>query len=143
MPTVSLDQLQGAVEWVSGDIFDNEAYICRQTGRIYWIGGDSGMIDEEAVPEDVHDNDKYLPVPDKRDLDLGKQLAFDFASEYLAQYYDDVRDMFRRKGAYRRFKALLEQKELIEKWYRYSDEHEAKALAKWCATKGVTLEISA
>lgn len=140
MPTVSLDQLQGAVEWASSDFLDNEAYICRHTGKIYWIAGDPGMIDEEEeVPEDIHDSDKYLLVPDKRDLNLGKQLAFDFASQYLAQHYDDVRDMFRRKGAYRRFKDFLEREELLEIWYRYSDEHEAKALAEWCETEGLAL----
>jgi hypothetical protein len=117
MPTVSLDQLQNAMEWASSDFLDNEAYICRQTGKIYWIAGDPGMIDEEEeIPEDIHNGDRYLPVPDKRDLDLGNQLAFDFATRYLAQYYDDVRDMFRRQGAYRRFKDFLERKDMLEKW---------------------------
>jgi len=140
MPTVSLDQLQNAMEWASSDFLDNEAYVCRQTGKIYWIGGDPGMIDEEEeIPEDIHNNDRYLPVPDKRDLDLGNQLAFDFATRYLAQHYDDVRDMFRRRGAYRRFKDFLERKDLLEKWYAYSDEQEAKALAEWCEAEGLSL----
>lgn len=135
MPTVSLDQLQDAVEWVSCDFLDNEAYICRQTGKIHWISGDSGSIDEEDVPEDIHDDDKYLPVPDKRDLDLGNQLAFDFTSQYLAEHYNDVRDKFRRRGAYRRFKGFLERKGMLEKWYAYSEEQEMKALAEWCESE--------
>ncbi len=141
MPIVSLDQLQNAMEWVSTDLLDNEAYICRQTGKIYWIAGDPGMIDEEEeVPEDIHDSAKYLPVPNKRDLDLGSQLAFDFASQHLPQHYDDVRDMFRRPGAYRRFKDFLERKGLLEKWYRYSDECEAKVMGEWCDTEGFSVE---
>ena len=45
------------------------------------------MIDEEEeISEDIHNNDRYLAVPDKRDLDLGNQLAFDFATRYLAQH---------------------------------------------------------
>lgn len=139
MPIVSLDQLQNAMEWASSDFLDNEAYICRQTGRIYWIAGDPGMIDEEEIPEDIHDGDKYLPVADKRDLDLGSQLAFDFTSQYLAQHYDDVRGMFRRQGAYRRFKDFLERKDMLEKWHAYSDEQAAQALGKWCETEGLSL----
>ena len=140
MPTVNLDQLQNAMEWASSDFLDNEAYICRQTGKIYWIAGDPGMIDgEEEIPEDIHNGDRYLPVPDKRDLDLGNQLAFDFATRYLAQHYDDVRDMFRRQGAYRRFKDFLERKDMLEKWYAYSDEQAAKALGEWCETEGLSL----
>ena len=140
MPTVSLDQLQDAMEWVSSYPVDNEAYICRQTGKIYWVAGDPGMIDEEEeVPENIHDADKYIPVPDKRYFDLGNQLAFDFTSQYLTERYDDVRDMFRGKGAYRRFKDILERKELLEEWHRYSDERSAKELAEWCELEGLTL----
>ncbi len=97
------------------------------------------MIDEEEISEDIHNSDRYLPVPDKRDLDLGKQLAFDFAAQYLAQHYDDVRDMFRRQGAYRRFKDFLERKDMLEKWYVYSDEQVAKALGEWCEAAGLSV----
>ena len=73
------------------------------------------MIDEEdEIPEDIHNSDRYLPVPGKRDLDLGNQLALDFATQYLAHHYDDVRDMFRRQGAYRRFKDFLERQDMLE-----------------------------
>jgi len=139
MPTVSLDQLQNAMEWASSDFLDNEAYICLQTGKIYWIAGDPGMIDEEEVPEDVHNSDRYVCVPDKRDLYLGNQLAYDFASQHLPQQCDNVRDMFRRQGAYRRFKDFLERKDMLKKWYAYSDEQEAKALGEWCEVEGLSL----
>lgn len=138
MPTVSLDQLQDAMLWVSSDFLDNEAYVCRQTGKIFLVADDSGMMDEEDVPEDIHISDRYLHVPDKRDLDLGKQLVFDFSSQYLAQHYNDVRDMFRRKGAYRHFKDFLERQDMLEKWYAYSDKQEAKALAEWCEAQGLS-----
>lgn len=140
MPTISLDQLQNAMEWASSDFLDNEAYICRQTGKIYWIVGDPGMIDEEEeIPEDIHKSDRYLAVPDKRDLDLGNQLAFDFAAQYQAKHYDEVRDMFRRQGAYRRFKDFLERKDMLEKWYAYSDEQAAQALGEWCDAAGLSV----
>jgi len=58
MPTISLDQLQNAMEWASSDFLDNEAYICRQTGKIFWIAGDPGMIDEEEISEDIHNSDR-------------------------------------------------------------------------------------
>ena len=139
MPIVSRDELENTLEWVTSDVLDNEAYICRKTGKIHWISGDPGAVDDEEIPEDIHDSGKYLPVPDKHDLDLGNRLVFDFASQYLPQRYDDVRDMFRRKGAYRRFRSLLERQALLEEWYRYSDEREAKALAKWCEAEGLGL----
>ena len=141
MATVDLDQLLGAVEWVSSDSLTNEAYVCRKTGQIYWIPDelDKGGEGEDA-PDDVHDFGKYVLVPDKHYLDLGNKLAFDFAAQFLADRYDDVRNMFRGKRAYRRFRVLLQQRNLLEKWYAYSDEQTRKALEEWCETEGFGLE---
>lgn len=109
MTTVSLDDLDSAMEWVSSGFMDNQAYVCRESGKIYWISGEPGVLDEEdEIPDDIDDLDKYVLVPSKRDLDLGSHLVFDFTVRYLPKHYDQVRDMFRRKGAYGRFKGLLE-----------------------------------
>ncbi len=139
MAIINRDELENTMEWVSSDFLDNEAYVCRMTGKIYWISGDPGAIDAEEVPEDIDDSDKYLPVPDKRYLDLGNRLVFNFISQYLPQRYNDVRDMFRRKGTYQRFKNFLERQALLEEWYRYSDEQQTKALAEWCEEEGFEL----
>jgi len=140
MTTVSLDDLDSAMEWVSSDFVDNLAYVCRDSGKIYWISGEPGVLDEEEeIPDDIENPDKYVPVPDKRNLDLGSHLVFDFTARYLPQYYDQVRDMFRSKGAYGRFKDLLERQDTIQAWYAFSDEQEIKALKEWCKEEGLQL----
>jgi len=141
MPTVDLDELQGAVVWVSGDSLTNEAYICRKTGHIYWIPDDVEMGDDwEDAPDDIQDTEKYVLVPDNHDLNLGNKLAFDFAAQYLADRYDDVRTMFRRKGAFGRFKVLLDHQNLLEEWYAFSEEQTRKALGNWCESEGFGVE---
>ena len=141
MPTVELDQLQGAVDWVSSDSLTNEAYICRRTGHIYWIPDDLETDDlVEEAPDDIHDIEKYVLVPDKHYLDLGNKLALEFAAQYLTDQYDDVRAMFRRKGAYRRFRVLLQQRDLVEHWFAYSEEQTRKALENWCESEGLEFE---
>lgn len=100
MPTVNLEELKGAVIWVSNDSLMNEAYICRRTGHIYWVPDDVETDDGwEDAPSDIQDIEKYLLIPDNRYLDLGNKLAFDFAAQYLEDRHEDVRTMFRRKGA--------------------------------------------
>ncbi len=60
------------------------------------------MGDErEDAPDDIHDVEKYALIPDNHYLNLGSNLAFDFAARYLADQYDDVRATFRRKGAFK------------------------------------------
>ena len=57
-----------AVEWVSGNPLDDEAYVCRRTGKIYWISGEPGVLEEKIEnPDDIDDVEKYVPVPGKLD----------------------------------------------------------------------------
>jgi len=97
MQKVDLTEMQGAVEWVSDSVADSEAFVCRQTGRIYWIS-DDGDLEQEVLPHDVEDPDKSAPVPNKYELDIGIRLAFDFAKIHLPDQYDEVRSIFRRRG---------------------------------------------
>jgi len=139
MPSVDLTELQGAVEWVSDNVADSEAFVCRQTGRIYWVS-DDGSLEPEERPVDVDDPEKYAPVPDKYELDIGVRLVFDFTEAHLPDLYDKVRSIFRRKGAYRRFKAILVEHNLLERWYDFSEEQSQAVLEEWCASEGFTAE---
>jgi len=64
----------------------------------------------DELPDDVGDSEKYLQIPDKRELDLGKPLALDFARQFLPNDFDEVRQLFSKRGAYARFKDLLDRK---------------------------------
>jgi hypothetical protein len=61
---------ENTVEFVS---MGNEAVLCRKTGKFLWHSD----VDEdiEAWPDDADDDEKYLAIPDKKELDLGKALV--------------------------------------------------------------------
>jgi hypothetical protein len=140
MPSVDLTELLGALELVSDKFTENEAYVCRQTGNIYWIFED-GVVEQEEPPDDLSDADKYAPVPDKYELDVGNRLAFDFTTLHLPDRYDEVRSIFRRQGAYSRFKALLAEHQLLDAWYSYSETQTLEALRDWCTSEGFDAEF--
>ena len=139
MPTVDKNELEDLMDLISDVMATDEAYICRKTGKIHWIPDFSVSGIEVDVPADIEDKDKYVPLPDKRDLDLGSSLAYDFAGQHLPNHYDQVRDMFRRAGAYGRFKGLLESKGLLQAWYDFEAEQATKVLAQWCKDEGLEL----
>ena len=142
IPTVNADDLVDAMQWVYDTSSDNQAYVCRETGKIYWVPGEQGLFDEpeEDVPDDIHEQGKYLALPGKYDLDLGNQLAYDFAREFLPEHYDRVRDIFRRQGAYGRFKDFLAGEDVLEEWHEYSDRREVDALLEWGEANGIEVE---
>ena len=89
-------------------------------------------------PDDIDDKN-YILIPDKRELELGKPLVFYFAREFLPDDYDEVRHIFSRRGAYRRYKDLLVRRGALERWYDFSNKSEETALREWCAENGIEL----
>jgi len=127
---VNFQDIKNAFDFVSsGQMFENEAYLNKETGEIFWK---SGLGDDfEELPEDL-DDEKYVSIPHKNELDLGKRLVLEFACQYLPEDVEEIKEIFRARGAYRKFKALLERTDMVEKWYEYEFQEEEKALRAWC-----------
>lgn len=144
MARIDRDELQMALRWSSTDLYSNEAYVCLSTGKIYYLADEMDDIEvDEPPPTDLGDATKYVQVPDKRDLDLGSTLALQFTRQELPDQFDSVRDMFRRKGAYRRFKGLLERVGRLDDWHSFSERAEKEALLLWCRQHGLEADESA
>ena len=128
---ISFDDIENAFYFVSSDQeFTNSALLCRETGEIFY---DSGLIGpEDDFPEDIEDPDKYISIPHKNRLGLGKDLVIEFSSRYLPEEIDRVYSIFRKKGAYSKYKQLLDKKGLLDKWYEFEDERQKAALREWC-----------
>jgi len=131
---VNIDDLEMALEFnSSGSYSDNYAYLDTETGEIYYV---SDTIDEEP-PEDIDENGKYLLLPTKQELELGKSLAIKFANETASFLSNEVYSIFSSKGAYSRFKSLLESKGLLEQWYKYEQDKTREAVKEWCGTNDI------
>jgi hypothetical protein len=128
---VSWNELVLAFEFVSsGSTGENQALLCKQTGKLYWRSDWSDESDE--LPDDLDDAEKYVQIPDKRELELGKPLVFDFVGQFLPDDLDEVQRIFRRKGAYTRFKELLTRRGSLNHWYVFESKAEEDALREWC-----------
>ncbi|MGH8564836.1 MAG: hypothetical protein ACREXW_12405 [Gammaproteobacteria bacterium] len=141
MVAVKLDDLSMAFEFVgAAPRCENNAYISLDTGEIFWTSELNPM--DEDLPDDLETSDRYLAVPHKTDLDLGKRLALRFAAREVPGCYDQVAGFFRREDAYARFKALLDSKGALDRWHAYEAESIEQALRAWCAENGLELSES-
>ena len=84
----------------------------------------------------MFDNEKYVHLPSKADLDLGKDLAINFVAMALPDKLDEAYSIFNRKGAYSKFKYMLASSDKLESWYVYEDEQAKKAIVDWCNSVG-------
>jgi len=95
---VKFDDISLAFDFVSSAApMEHGAYISLETGQIYWMSEFTSSMDEE-VPDDFETSDRYVAIPHKNDLNLGRDLAFRFVAEHLPGRYGDVRACFRSKG---------------------------------------------
>ncbi|VIO73281.1 hypothetical protein CI1B_48860 [Bradyrhizobium ivorense] len=91
------------------------------------------------MPDDVEDDEKYIAVPDKRELDLGKPLVLDFAREFLPGDFDEIRYIFSKRGAYQKFKALLIRRRALDRWYDFENKATEQALRRWCEDNEISV----
>jgi hypothetical protein len=135
---ISFDDIENAFFFVSMDQqFMNNAYLCKETGEIFYT---SEMGDSDELPEDINDPEKYIAIPHKNELDLGKAPVIEFTSEYLSEELDKVYSIFRHKGAYSRYKDLLERKGALEDWYKFENERQELALKEWCRENNIEIK---
>jgi hypothetical protein len=132
---IKFSDIEFAFDFVSmGQMHMHSAYICRKTGKIFYT---SEMRDSDELPEDIYENEQYVKIPHKNDLDLGKALVIDFTSDHMPDNIEDVYSIFRKKGAYSKFKNLLEAKDLLEEWYSFEEKRQNEVLRDWCKEKKI------
>lgn len=136
--TVKLDDLEEALLFVgAGELSGASAWVCRATGELLCH---SDEFDEFGpLPEDIDDTERYVPIPDQHQLDLGKPLALEFARTQLPACYEQVCAMFSHRGAYARFKDLLDRHDSLDTWHQWEAEQTRQALRGWCADNNITL----
>ena len=119
----------------SGEAFGDAAYIDSESGHVYFV---TDAVDEE-YPADIAENEKYIMVPHKRELGLGKSLAIEFTEEFLPDKVDRVHRIFSSRGAYSAFKELLHGESLLDKWYEYEQGATRQALLQWIEEVGLAV----
>lgn len=132
------DDIRDAFDYVSGARqYEVSAHLNLDTGKTYW----QGQFDEiDELPDDFEESDRYISIPHKNELDLGRELVYRFTANRLPDHVDRVDDFFHGRGAYARFKDLLENHCLLQEWYDFENRETDAALRRWCATHAIELE---
>ena len=134
----TFEEIEDAFFFVSSEAYGmNRALLCLDNGEIYYHS-ESGDLNE--LDEDNFACENFLEIPHKNDLSLDAALALEFAQLRMPEDWPQVDSIFRRPGAYRRFKELLGSKELLQSWYDFENQREHEALKEWCRENGIDLK---
>ena len=114
----------------------NSAVLCKDTGKILYR---SQMAEIDEIGDEDLDWDTCIEIPHKNDLDLGERFVFEFVERQLPDEYHRVQQVFRRRGAYGRFKDFLESRGLLKSWYDFEGQREEQGLRQWCKENDIAL----
>ncbi len=127
---INFSEIEDAFMFVSmGQPYEYMAYLSKESGKIYYHSefGDN----PEELPENI-DEPIYVAIPHKKELGLGKNLVLEFTYEFIEEKSDYVESIFRKKGAYSKFKNLLERLGKLDNWYQYEEKAQRDSLLEWC-----------
>lgn len=134
---VNWDDLVEAYSVVdTGTIGQWYAYVSKSTGKVYAGYEEMGEVLGD-IPDDADENDDYIPIPGKFELDLGKALVWEFVRGELPEDERLVQGMFSRAGAYRRFKDFLLDRGRLDDWHAFEDRRVKEELTAWCVENGL------
>lgn len=114
------------------------AVLCRDTGKVLFRS-DMGGIDEIDKEKDL-DWDQCINVPHRNELGLGRDLVLEFMEIQLPHDLHEVERIFHSKGAYSRFKALLESHGALQKWYDFESTRQQQVIRDWCVENRIELK---
>ncbi|MGB8417437.1 hypothetical protein [Paraburkholderia sp.] len=139
MVAVKYDDLSMAFDFIcSASPMEHNAYVSLDTGEVYWTSELNDALDENVL-DDLKTSDRYLTIPHKNDLNLGRSLALRYVAQELSARYDQIEGFFRRQGAYSRFKDLLQREGVLEAWYTFEADSVDSTLGQWCAENGIEI----
>jgi hypothetical protein len=137
---LSFDKIFDAFEETCfGDPFTVSVYINKENGDSFLVLDDDDGYNEEN-PDDLFENDIYFSLPDPSELTSGRDLAFKFASAEVREYSDKIYEIFQNRGAFSRFKSLLEDIGKIDDWYKFEQETQKAELREWCQLNEIDLD---
>lgn len=135
---MSFSEIEDAFGFVSSDQpYMHRAYVSKTTGETFY---QSDTSDLDELPEDIYENDDYIEIPHKNDLNLGQRLVWQFVEKEIPGLADKVRSFFSRKGAYSRYKDFLEEVGLLDKWHEFEDSRTREALIQWCKDNEIEID---
>ena len=136
---VAFSELLYAFEFISSDpVFGNSARVNRETGAVHWHS--DWDLELYGLPKDIEDDQKYLELPDPRDLDLGKPLVMRFAADGWTITTTRSPTSFPARAPIAASRISLSGSAPSISWYAYESEAREKALREWCEDNGIEVE---
>lgn len=135
-------KLQDVLEAMSFTNSETEYYYSTETEEVLMIF--DGMVngdDDSELIEEIEDGliEDYIPLPGQYDIDEYSMMENFIYELPEGKAQDELENVIRGRGAYRRFKDKLYNLGLEQKWYKYRDDAYTKVAREWCERNNIEI----
>ena len=120
---------------------DNVLYLDTEAGEtvLVYDGGvySGGDGVEDMTPDEVDESERFIFLPSSFDIN-NWQIMQDFIWTLEdTRLQDRLNDAIHRSGAFRNFRVVLDEKGLIDEWYKFRDAAYRDIATEWCENNGI------
>lgn len=97
----------------------------------------------EAVARAKHyleNQEDYLPLPEKYDFNEYRVIEKFISTVVVPKQVEMLSHSIRGKGAFRRFRTVLERLGLVEEWYKFKEQKLREFVEFWCQENTIEFE---
>ena len=149
-------KIEDIIDAVDFDSDMSESYLNIKTKQVYMFTdedlraaendadlSDSAEWYREAVASAKHyleNQDDYLSLPEKYDFNEYRIIEKFIARVDIPKQSDMLYQSIQGKGAFKRFKIMLERLGVVGEWYKYRDEKLREFVEFWCQENNIDFE---
>lgn len=102
-----------------------------------WDGMVNGETDPDLIEEIEEDFNEYIALPGQYEIDEYSMMEEFIENLPEGRNQEELYDVIRGRGAFRRFKDEVCELGLEQKWYKYRDKAFEKLAREWCDENGI------
>ncbi len=88
----------------------------------------------------LENQDDYLPLPEKYDFNEYRIIEKFISNVAVPKQSEILSQAIHGKGAFRRFKEMLEKLELVDQWYKFREQKLREFVELWCKENKIDFE---
>jgi hypothetical protein len=134
---INFSDIEEAFFFVSSESYGLHTAILNTTTGVLCYRSEISDFDEF---DDVLDWEHCVNIPHKNELGLGQEIVFEFVENNLPNAYERVCQIFKKRGAYGKFKSLLSSRGLLQRWFDFENQQTKEVLRKWCQKNGIAID---
>lgn len=118
---------------------DDFLFYNKLTGETEWFGEETGNPNGLEL-DDIEEDENFVALPSKWDINEYEMMEDFMNVQENEEIQNQIFHAIKGRGAFRNFRAVVENNGLLEEWYKFKDSAYEQIVKDWCEKNGLEAE---